>query len=199
MLGQLHSAFTTVPDNIQTAGAQQKYYYDRHLRHVAYQPQDLVWVDPPAMSRQILSPKWTGPYKVLSRLDSPTGDIGVTYKVKDLLDSKSKPKVIHYNRLKPYRSVWSPDPRPVMTSPHMGRPPLTALSGSRPYVFQDSARPTLQFQWRDGTLPSVQAQVEISESSGAESHVGLPTEQPANGMRTRSRRSVRPPLRYRDV
>jgi len=167
--------------------------------HKRNQPDDLVWVDLPAMSRHKLSPKWTGPYKVLSRLDSPTGDIGVTYKVKDLLDSRSKPKVIHYNRLKPYHSVWSPDPRPVMTSPHMGRPPLTALSGSRPYVFPDYVRQIEHIQRRDGSLPPVQAQVEISEGSRTEPNVELPTEQPANGVRTRSGRSVHPPLRYRDV
>ncbi|KAK9959336.1 hypothetical protein ABG768_009466 [Culter alburnus] len=196
MLGRLRAAFTTVADNIQSAGAQQKHYYDRHIRHVAYQPNDLVWVDLPSMSRHKLSPKWTGPYKVLSRLDSSAGDIGVTYKVKDLLDSRSKPKVIHYNRLKPYRSAWSPDPRPVLTPPQTGRPPLTALSGSRPYVLHDfavpkSVEPTQQIQ--------EPVQVELSEGSEVESHVELPTEQPATGMRTRSGRSVRPPLRYRVV
>ncbi len=97
MLG--HSAFTTVAENIKTARAQQKHYYDRHIRHTAYQPDDLVWVDLPAMSRHKLSPKWTGPYRVLSRLDLPTGDIVVTKKVLDVLDPRSKPKVIHYNRL----------------------------------------------------------------------------------------------------
>ncbi|KAL0150681.1 hypothetical protein M9458_053985, partial [Cirrhinus mrigala] len=141
MLGRLRSAFTSVADNIQTAGVQQKHYYDRHIRHTAYQPNDLVWVDFPALSRHKLSPKWAGPYKVLSRLDSPTGDMGVTYKVKDLLDSRSKPKVIHYNRLKPYRSAWSPEPSPLLTSPQGERPPLTALSGSRPYGFHDSFVP----------------------------------------------------------
>lgn len=94
--------------------------------------------------------------------------------------------------------MWSPDPRPVLTSPQRGCHPLTALSGSRLYVFHDSAvpksvKPTQQIQ------EPVQVQIELSEGSRAESHVELPTEQLATGMRTRSGRSVRPPLRYRVV
>ncbi len=201
MLGRLRSAFTTVADNIQTAGAQQKHYYDRHIRHTSYQPDDLVWVDLPAMSRHKLSPKWTGPYRVLSRLDSPTGDIGVTYKVLDVLDPRSKPKVIHYNRLKPYRSVWSPEPRPVLRTPQSGCSPLTGLSGSRPYIPQDSSvpksvRPIQRVQERDGILPPVQN--ELSERSRADLPVEIPCDRPAEGTKTKSGRSVRPPIRYRD-
>ncbi|KAK3560307.1 hypothetical protein QTP86_006314 [Hemibagrus guttatus] len=61
-----------IADNIETAGAQQKYYYDRQLRHTAYQPNDLVWVDLPALTRHKLAPKWAGPFKVVRRLDSST-------------------------------------------------------------------------------------------------------------------------------
>ncbi len=153
------------------------------------------------MSRHKLSPKWNGPYRVLSRLDLSTGDIGVTYKVLDLLDPRSKPKVIHYNRLKPYRSVWSPEPSPVLRTPQSGRPPLTGLSGSRPYVHHDSSvpksvRPIQGVQERDGTLPPVQN--ELSEGSRAELPVEIPCDRPAEGTKTRSGRSVRPPIRYRD-
>ncbi|KAL6488804.1 hypothetical protein MHYP_G00025450 [Metynnis hypsauchen] len=93
----------------KVAGAQQKLYFDHQMRHTAYEPGDLVWVDCPALARHRLSPKWTGPYKVcgMRQLDSPNGDIRVDYELQNQLDLRAKPKVIHYNRLKPYCSLWS--------------------------------------------------------------------------------------------
>lgn len=66
-----------------TAGVQQKHYYDCWMKHKAYEPGDLVWIDLPALSRQKLSPKWAGPFRVLTRFDSSTNDIGVNYEVLD--------------------------------------------------------------------------------------------------------------------
>lgn len=89
------------------------------MKHTAYEPRDLVWVDLPALARQKLSPKWTGPFKVLQRLDSGTCNIGVDYELLDQRDPRAKPKVIHYNRLKPYRSAWSAEqssPSPTDTT-----------------------------------------------------------------------------------
>lgn len=100
---RLYSAFNMVEDNIAVARARQKQYYDRHIKHSAYKPGDLVWVNLPALARQKLPPRWTGPFKVLQRLDSHSGDIGVNYNLQDQLDPRAKPKLVHYNRLKPYR------------------------------------------------------------------------------------------------
>lgn len=72
------------------------------MKHTACEPGDLVWVDVPALVRQKLSPKWVGPFKVLRRLDSGTSDTGVDYELLDQRDPRAQPKVIHYNRLKPY-------------------------------------------------------------------------------------------------
>lgn len=69
VLQRLCAAFHSVAHNIEAAGAQQKHYYDRWMKHTAYEPGDLVWVDLPALSRQKLSPKWSGPFRVLRRFD----------------------------------------------------------------------------------------------------------------------------------
>lgn len=137
---RLYSAFNIVEDNIAVAGARQKQYYDRHMRHSAYKPGDLVWLNLPALARQKLSPRWTGPFKVLQRLDSHSGEIGVDYNIQDQLDPRAKPKVVHYNRLKPYRSPWSEDSAPTTPENNQAnraaRPQLTALSASRPYAYR---------------------------------------------------------------
>uniref|UniRef100_A0A3B5LP93 Integrase catalytic domain-containing protein n=1 Tax=Xiphophorus couchianus TaxID=32473 RepID=A0A3B5LP93_9TELE len=103
VLNKLCSAFDTAGANIAAAALQQKHYYDRQVRHEAYDPEDLVWVDIPAFSRHKLAPRWTGPFKVLKWLDFEA-DMGVDYVVLDQLDPRAKPKVVHYNHLKPYRS-----------------------------------------------------------------------------------------------
>ncbi|KAL2076396.1 hypothetical protein ACEWY4_028006 [Coilia grayii] len=136
---RLYSAFNMVEDNTAVAGARQKHYYDHHMKHNAYKPGDLVWVNLPALARQKLSPRWTGPFKVLQRFDSHSGEIGVDYKLQDQLDPRAKPKVVHYNRLKPYRSPWPDGSTPTSLENSQGhpavRPQLTALSASRPYAY----------------------------------------------------------------
>lgn len=77
VLQRLCTAIHSVAHNIEVAGAQQKYYYDRRMKHTAYEPGDLVWVDLPALARQKLSPKWSGPFRVLRRLSSVTNDSGL--------------------------------------------------------------------------------------------------------------------------
>uniref|UniRef100_A0A8C2Z9W3 Integrase catalytic domain-containing protein n=1 Tax=Cyclopterus lumpus TaxID=8103 RepID=A0A8C2Z9W3_CYCLU len=111
VLRRLCAAFHSVAQNIEAAVAQQKHYYDSRMKHTAYEPGDLVWVDLPALARQKLSPKWSGPFKILQRFGSGGGGIGVDYELLDQRDPRAKPKVIHYNRLKPHRSAWLQRPR----------------------------------------------------------------------------------------
>ena len=215
VLLKLCAAFHSVAHNIEAVGAQQKHHYDRRMKHTAYEPGDLVWVDLPALARQKLSPKWTGPFKVLRRLDSGTGDIGVDYELLDQRDPRAKPKVIHYNRLKPYRSAWSADRHPVPPSPSEltvpangpGPPLLTALSGSRPYVYRHPNKPGCSVTApRDQTnvcpLPqsatSTTTQVGDNVATGHSSELS-PAVQPFTGVRTKSGCCVRPPVRYRTV
>ena len=207
---RLCTAFHAVDQNIEAAGAQQKHYHDRRMKHAAYEQGDLVWVDLPALSRCKLAPKWAGPFKVLKRMDSHTGDIGVDYEILDQRDPRAKPKIIHYNRLKPYRSAWSADqhPTPPVTPAvptcSSGPPPLTALSGSRPNVYQRPVATNGCSVPRAGTQSQVNPlsqhpvhpapQVEGTAAVGHSS--GQTTVQPLPGLRTRTGRCIRPPTRY---
>lgn len=197
VLNKLCYAFDTAATNIAAAASQQKHYYDRQVKHVAYEPGDLVWVDLPSLSRQKLAPRWTGPFKVLKRLDFDA-DIGVDYEVLDQFDPRAKPKVIHYNRLKPYRSPMPtklpvPDLAPGLT--HTGPPPLTALSGSRPWPFQSMG--TAASQMAHAALAPSAGHVTVDSSSQAATGLPAIADQSPVQLRTRSGRSIRPPERYR--
>lgn len=78
-----------------------------------------MWIDDPATKRQKLCPKWTGPYKVV-----PSNDKGIIYRLLDLNHPHKEPKVIHYDRLKPFRGTWE------ALGEHTPLPRYTALSGS---------------------------------------------------------------------
>ena len=56
----------------------------------------------PTTLRKKLEPKWKGPYRIIS-VDMD----GVIYSVLNLRDEKAGLKVLHYDRLKPYRSSWN--------------------------------------------------------------------------------------------
>lgn len=49
VLQRLCAVFHSVAHNIETAGAQQKHYYDPLMKHKFYGPGDLVWIDLPAL------------------------------------------------------------------------------------------------------------------------------------------------------
>lgn len=191
---RLYSTFNMVADNIAVAGAKQKHYYDRHMRHNAYETGDLVWVNLPALARQKLSPRWTGPFRILQRIDSSPGEIGVDYKLQDQLDLRAKPKVVHYNRLKPYRSPWTCDLATTTPEHHRAEPnqhvssQLTALSASRPYVYQGcetvASEPTV-FPAADNAPDPVENTPTIAAP-------------PVLEQRTRYGRIVRPPQRFGD-
>lgn len=132
----------------------------------------------------------------------------VDYELLDQRDPRAKPKIIHYNRLKPYRSAWSagdtpPSPSGQAVPMNTPSPPLlTALSGSRPYVYR---HPDTH------TCPVSPSQTNVSSSppgpatatpqagdivaTGCHSEL-FPVVQPLMGVRTRSGRCVRPPVRY---
>ncbi|KAJ8333902.1 hypothetical protein SKAU_G00412210 [Synaphobranchus kaupii] len=221
---RLHAAFDSVADNIAAAGSQQKRYYDRRIRHTPYEPGDMVWVDLPALSRHKLSPKWAGPFKVLRRFDTPTGEVGVDYQILDQLDPRAKPKVVHYNRLKPYISPWSTTnvpsttvvtPQPLV--PWHGPPPVTALSGSRPYCLRGTSipeRPPPPAVMNPALLPAAEMDNVLPPAVGMNNALPpvpvldsalMPSSLPPVSVsstadnRTRSGRFIRPPARYRDT
>ncbi|KAJ8356478.1 hypothetical protein SKAU_G00192720 [Synaphobranchus kaupii] len=221
---RLHAAFDSVADNIAAAGSQQKRYDDRRIRHTPYERGDMVWVDLPALSRHKLSAKWAGPFKVLRRFDTPTGEVGVDYQILDQLDPRAKPKVVHYNRLKPYISPWSTTyvpsttvvtPQPLV--PWHGPPPVTALSGSRPFCLRGTSipeRPPPPAVMNPALLPAAEMDNVLPPAVGMNNALPpvpvldsalMPSSLPPVSVsstadnRTRSGRYIRPPARYRDT
>ena len=127
---RMQSAFQHAASTQQLSSDAQKSAYDAKIKFKPYKPGDLVWLDDPAKARTKLAPRWKGPYKVLAS-PSCENQNPVTYSILDLQNPDAKPKRIHYNRLKPYRSSILPQrlPPPLLPTPPS---PITALSGSIP-------------------------------------------------------------------
>ena len=75
----------------------QKKNYDRHTIHEKFSKGQFVWLRND-FRRKGVSPKltnrWEGPFKVITRLSD------VTYRIQ--LTPRSKPKIVHFDRLKPF-------------------------------------------------------------------------------------------------
>jgi len=101
LMQTLQSAYSCVRDNLQQAHQHNKEDYDsRHSTPQSYQPGDLVMMYVPATQRGLtpkLVRKWTGPYRILETKGQQT------YRLADI-NGQSLNKVIHIQRLKPYRS-----------------------------------------------------------------------------------------------
>lgn len=83
----------------------QERYYNRQVKVNPYQSGDVVWMNDATTQRKKLDPNWTGPYKVVS-----SNEKGILYKLMDLKHPQAVPRVIHYDRLKPYGSHYSAEP-----------------------------------------------------------------------------------------
>ncbi|CAC5415821.1 unnamed protein product [Mytilus coruscus] len=84
-------------ENINNASDKQKWYYDYKVNFKPYSVGDAVWLHDP--KRKVgISPKlqcnWDGPYLILNSISD------LVYRIQKL--ESSKPRVVHYNRLKPY-------------------------------------------------------------------------------------------------
>ena len=134
--------------------------------------------------------------------------MGVDYELLDQRDPRAKPKVIHYNHLKPYRSAWSaggmpPSPSGQTVPVNTPSPPLlTALLGSRPYVYRHPAThtcPVTPSQTNVSSSPPrpATAMPQAGDIVVTRCHSELsPVVQPFVGVRTKSGHFVRPPVRY---
>ncbi|CAC5382285.1 unnamed protein product [Mytilus coruscus] len=84
-------------EKINNASDKQKWYYDYKVNFKPYSVGDAVWLHDP--KRKVgISPKlqcnWDGPYLILNSISD------LVYRIQKL--ESSKPRVVHYNRLKPY-------------------------------------------------------------------------------------------------
>lgn len=91
-------------EHIKSASNKQKSEYDYSAKFQPYKDGDLVWLYDP--KRKVgLSPKlqsnWDGPYRLITSISD------LVYRVQK--SPNSKPRVVHYNRLKPFHGetdVW---------------------------------------------------------------------------------------------
>ena len=95
---RLQRAHEVARTHLRVAAARQKQQYDVRVSHEPYDAGALAWLESD-LGQQDLAPKmrrpYEGPYLVLRRL----GDLN--YMVQ--LDRKGAKRVVHFNRLKPYR------------------------------------------------------------------------------------------------
>ena len=95
-------AHDSARENIKNASEKQKNNYDYRVHFNDYKVGDYVWLFNP--KRKVgLSPKlqsnWEGPYKITSVISD------LVYRIQ--MSPSHKPRVVHYNRLKPCHSVDS--------------------------------------------------------------------------------------------
>ena len=131
LVRRLDTVFQAVRSHREEQRLKREYYFNKHMKFKPYLCGDLVWMDDPTTQRKKLEPNWTGPYKVIC-----SDDNGLLYKLLDLTHPQAGPKVVHYDRLKPYRSTWGTSSThtnpPVVPQPMDTLPKYTALSGSLP-------------------------------------------------------------------
>ncbi len=134
LVNRMETVFREVLETSTDQRLKREYYFNRYEKFRPFKVGDLVWMNDPTTQRRKLEPKWTGPYRVV------TVDMaGVIYTVLNVRNVKAEPKVVHYERLKPYRSKWT-EPAPTSTCAGQDknkivqdlRPLYTALSGSLP-------------------------------------------------------------------
>ncbi|GBM75960.1 Retrovirus-related Pol polyprotein from transposon 412 [Araneus ventricosus] len=97
---RLESVHAFARERIKLSSERMKTRYDSRATHHHFKEGDLVWMYNPKRRRG-LSPKlqqnWEGPYTVVKKLND------VVYRVQR--SPNAKPKVIHINRLAPYRAT----------------------------------------------------------------------------------------------
>ncbi|KAL6456587.1 hypothetical protein MHYP_G00351310 [Metynnis hypsauchen] len=138
---KLQLAFQSAAQNRDYAHSQQKHYYDKLVKHIPYNPGDLVWLNDPTTTKHKLAPHWKGPFEILECLGSDDDNPGVTYRIRYLLHQSDKSQIVHYNRLKPYLSpvpAEGCDTTAFDLHKQPQLPCLTALSGALPFTHSKS-------------------------------------------------------------
>ncbi|CAC5404131.1 unnamed protein product [Mytilus coruscus] len=97
--GRINKIHEFARDRIKMSSDNMKRTYDRSSQLKIYKENDLVWLYNPVRKKGI-SPKlqctWTGPFNIIKKIND------VIYKIQK--NKKVKPKIVHYDRLKPYIS-----------------------------------------------------------------------------------------------
>ena len=98
--GSLEAAYRDVRQNLKVAQRRQKDAYDKGVRHMLFQPGDLVLrYDPQLKPGEVnkFHRQWEGPYEIVERVTD------VTYRVKKVRGHSRKSRVVHFNNLRLYK------------------------------------------------------------------------------------------------
>lgn len=96
MCNRYNAAAQLVQSNNKKAKQQQKRQYDKRVRFRPYKIGEMVYINNPKSVRSKLTPRWIGPFQVIQEFND-----GLNYQIIDPMVRAAKPKVIHYNRMKP--------------------------------------------------------------------------------------------------
>ena len=97
LIQKLEAVHNLARKHISIASDSQKRNYDKRLRYFPYNEGDRVWLYNPQVKAGLsskLSKRWTGPFVILKKIND------VVYRIQS--NKRSKPKVVHYDRLKRY-------------------------------------------------------------------------------------------------
>ena len=100
--GRLEVVYNSARSEMANASDRQKKTYDHRVNVVPYSEGDLVWLHDPTKTKgrcPKLQPRWVGPYKLRRKISD------LVVEIEKYHDTGSKPqrKIVHVNRLKPYR------------------------------------------------------------------------------------------------
>ena len=191
-------------DTLNQSAVRQKEYYDRGIKEIKYAPGNLVRRWQPQIAsgaKKKMARNWTGPWIIIEKLTD------VLFKIKH--SHNSPPVIIHADNLKPYKGE--------KTMPWF-KPSKTILDATIPdlSLFESRKNDKAEF-YPEETLSGSASFDKVQENNrDANSYtMGTPTfELPPDGVqtppsdqtesrnpsiKTRVRRTVRPPLRYRSV
>ncbi|XP_060564385.1 uncharacterized protein LOC132723637 [Ruditapes philippinarum] len=97
---KLEAVHNLARKHISIASDSQKRIHDKRLKYWSYNEGDLVWLYNPQVKPGLsakLSKRWAGPYVILKKIND------VVYRIQ--LNKRSKPKVVHHDRLKRYEGT----------------------------------------------------------------------------------------------
>ena len=120
---KMEMAHRSARENLKKSAVRQKRNYDQRAEHRQFAIGDPVWFYNPVRKKGIcpkLQMKWTGPFTVIDKLNN------VVYKIQ--LAPKTKPKVIHMDRLKEYRGENRPTWWKLVKSTHRHQPQREGIS-----------------------------------------------------------------------
>ena len=143
-LDQIRAAYRVVRENLNKAAERQKHYYDLRVKPASFQPNDNVWLWTTRRQKG-RTPEWqrrlVGPYVVVEKVGP------VNYRLRR--SAKSKPFVVHVDKLRPYLS-----PNLRTDRPQLDVNPQTVQSSDDDTDAKDEATMSVSRPERTRRLPA---------------------------------------------